>query len=518
MEHTFLLNSEYLCFPIAAGQPKILLEILADGTKKMEFRIPFPAPQQEGGGSEEYDFYARIRMEGLKGHDITLRGAFTESFVRLIRQSDTFYNNYNNMERKDTDVPQIHFHPETGWINDPNGLVYQDGIYHLYYQYNPLDIEWDNMSWGHAVSRDLLHWEEQPAVMYPDQDGMIFSGCGLRNDRGCLGLAKDALLFFYTAAGGANPWSEGKAFVQKLAYSLDGGRTLVKSPDWVMDTICRENRDPKIFWHEPSRKYVMVLWLEENDFGIFTSPDLDKFEMTDRLSLPQAWECPDLLKLIVEGSGEEEWIFWSADGFYYPGKFDGTSFQAEGKRLEAYQTRLPYASQTYSGVNGRAVSIPWLRTQNSGRSYRGVMGIPRELSLIRTQDGLRLSQKFIREWNDTKKRVFQAKNTDRCSWLKQSSSPVEVHCRLEGCETAELFILSERVSYNSREGMLYSGSVQAPCPADITGLSVIVDGEIIEIADDSGIMNVILEREAGEMEGEISMTCDGWFDIHIYEG
>ena len=95
---------------------------------------------------------------------------------------------------------------------------------------------------------------------------------------------------------------------------------------------------------------------------------------------------------------------------------------------------------------------------------------------------------------------------------------MEVHCRLEGCETAELFILSERVSYNSREGMLYSGSVQAPCPADITGLSVIVDGEIIEIADDSGIMNVIMEREAGGMEGEISMTCDGWFDIHIYEG
>lgn len=515
MEYTFVLEHEYIYLPVAAKQPKILLEILADGEKRMELRMPFTSSE-----AAQYDFYAPVRLSGLKGREVTLKGEFTESYAGLIRQSDDFLdkNNPVQAEKARKDAPRIHFHPESGWINDPNGLVYRDGIYHLYYQHNPLDTEWDNMSWGHAVSRDLLCWEEQPAVMYPDRDGMIFSGCGICNDFGLLGLPREALLFFYTAAGGTTPWSEGKSFVQKLAYSLDGGTTLVKSADWVMDTLCRENRDPKIFWYEPAGEYVMVLWLEENDFGIFVSSDLERFEMTDRLTFEEAWECPDLLKLHVEGSGEEAWIFWSADGFYYPGVFDGRKFWAQGNRQKAYGTKLPYAAQTYSGVQGRVISVPWLRTHNSGRNFRGVMGLPRELSLIRTTEGLRLSQKPVREWDERKRLVFARENTLCAGFLKTSSSPVEVHVSLEGCMEATLKILSETVRFCRREGMVYAGRETAGCPEGMTGLRVIVDGEVIEIVDDSGIMNVILERGESCMEGRIGLTSDGLSGIHIYEG
>lgn len=511
MEYKFQLRHDYIWLPIAGKRPKILLEILADGEKQLEFWIPFsPDCQKE----EDYDFFAPIRCSGLTGCEITLRGEFTEEFARLVRQYQYAFDESADKGQG----PEIHFHPVSGWINDPNGLVCQNGIYHLYYQYNPLDTEWDNMSWGHAVSRDLLHWEEQPAVMYPDEDGMIFSGCGLRNDRGHLGLSEEVLLFFYSAAGGSNPWSRGKEFVQKLAYSLDGGRTLIKSPAWVMNTICKENRDPKIFWHEPTQEYVMVLWLEGNDFGIFTSPDLKEFIQQDRLTLEDAWECPDLLKLKIEDSCQEKWIFWSADGFYYLGEFDGRKFYTDGKRLEAYGTKLPYAAQTYSGVEGRVISVPWLRTQNSGRSYHGVMGLPRELSLRRTEQGLRLVQKPVREWDEQKHLVYREERTSDCSYGKTTAAPFEVFCGLGDAANVQISVLSEKLCFDRSKGMLSGDSAAVKCPGDIKGLSIIVDGEIIEITDDSGIMNVILERKDSRMEGTVSLKCDGLSSLQIYEG
>lgn len=137
------------------------------------------------------------------------------------------------------------------------------------------------MSWGHAVSRDLLHWEQKDDVLFPDETGTMFSGSGIVNDRKMLGLPEDTVIFFYTADGNNNKWSAGKQFTQRIAYSTDGGETLHKIDKGVLPTVCKENRDPKVFWHEKSGAYIMTLWLEENDFGIFRSTDLLKWEQTD---------------------------------------------------------------------------------------------------------------------------------------------------------------------------------------------------------------------------------------------
>lgn len=305
--------------------------------------------------------------------------------------------------------PALHFTPSYGWMNDPNGLVYHDGIYELYYQHNPRGIDWNCMTWGHARGTDLLHWEDLGDVLEPDENGLMFSGCAIRNDRGLLGLPKDALLFFYTAAGHSSRESKGKPYTIRLAYSTDGGNTLIKKDGIceageIMETLAAENRDPKVFWHEESGAYILVLWIENNDFGIWRSEDLEQFTMTQRVTLESGYECPDLFRLPVistkEGgreTGEEKWVFWTAHGYYYVGSFDGYEFHQEQERRCASQMGpdvvLPYAAQTFSGPE-KVLSVSWLRTKCVGERTTGMMSIPKEFSLIRNKDGYILRQNF----------------------------------------------------------------------------------------------------------------------------
>ena len=305
--------------------------------------------------------------------------------------------------------PAVHFTPSYGWMNDPNGLVYHDGIYELYYQHNPIGIDWNCMTWGHARGTDLLHWEDLGDVLEPDENGLMFSGCAIRNDRGLLGLPKDALLFFYTAAGHSSRESKGKPYTIRLAYSTDGGNTLIKKDGIceageIMETLAAENRDPKVFWHEESGAYILVLWIENNDFGIWRSEDLEQFTMTQRVTLESGYECPDLFRLPVistkEGgreTGEEKWVFWTAHGYYYVGSFDGYEFHQEQERRCASQMGpdvvLPYAAQTFSGPE-KVLSVSWLRTKCVGERTTGMMSIPKEFSLIRNKDGYILRQNF----------------------------------------------------------------------------------------------------------------------------
>ena len=287
--------------------------------------------------------------------------------------------------------PHIHFAPRFGWMNDPNGLVFHDGIYELYYQSNPDGIAWDNMTWSHARSKDLTHWQEMGAVLYPDENGMMFSGCGLINERGLRDLPKDALLFPYTAA-------KEDGFSIRLAYSIDGGKTLQKLPGELTERIGVDNRDPKVFWHEESRAYIMVLWLNGNDFGIFRSGDLQRFDLVSRITLPFGYECPDFFPLpVTEEDGgkteERRWVFWTGDGTYYVGDFDGWHFKPDDLtfRRRAFLSDLPYAAQTFSGTED-VIQISWLRTKSICRQTTGAAGLPRVLSLLRRGDAYLLQE------------------------------------------------------------------------------------------------------------------------------
>lgn len=158
---------------------------MGTGEKIYEFSIP--AGKAEG--IYRYEYYASVPVDIWMGKELTVRGDFARAFFEALAFSD-------DIAQVAQERPEIHFSANTGWINDPNGLLYDKGCYHLYFQYNPFDVVWDNMCWGHAVSKDLLHWEQSETVLFPDEEGTVYSGCGLLNERNMLRLPKDALLFY----------------------------------------------------------------------------------------------------------------------------------------------------------------------------------------------------------------------------------------------------------------------------------------------------------------------------------
>ena len=205
-------------------------------------------------------------------------------------------------------------------------------------------------------------------------------------------------MFYYTAAGECRPWTAERLFTQRLAYSIDGGKTLIKTDRGVVPVISHENRDPKVFWHEETKSYIMILWVDGNEFAILRSTDLEKWNISQRFELTDGFECPDLICLTDETG--EHWFVTTADGYYYPGVFDGYSFNWSGKRYCLYMNKVPYAAQTYSNTDGRVIFVPWLRLDFKGRKYTGAMGIPRELGLIKIDNEYRITLKPVQEFKD----------------------------------------------------------------------------------------------------------------------
>lgn len=482
------INKRYLLIPVSKKGTTTLISIFNNDNKIYEFMIPV----LQDSIPYEVDYYSYLPISKWMNQSIVIESESPACFFQQFSFS-------NELPNSQTCRPQIHFTPSSGWINDPNGLIYKDGIYHLYFQHNPFHVEWGNMSWGHAVSTDLLHWKQLENVMFPDSEGTIFSGCGLVNENKLLDLPSDALLFFYTSAGNTSNWSQNKAFTQNLAYSLDAGKSLIKQDTCILPHIAGENRDPKIYWHSKSNNYYMVLYLEENEFAIFTSTDLNHWKMAQRLTFPNAWECPDLREIPIEGGGSK-WMFWTADGYYYLGEFDGETFSMDGLQQEAYSSKLPYAAQTFYGTD-RVISIPWFRTTNSKEIYRGMMGLPRQLSLTERNGSLILRQKPIDEYETSKKLVCE--NTS--SYLHQQTSPFEVVFDIPPSADFSLNACSATcvLTDDSLKIIQSDGTHELPLPENYQKLSFLFDQSILEITIDDGIAFGAYELHNDTLCGEI---------------
>ena len=494
MEHNIKIEQNYFGIPIQPEQPEETLEIFLGDKKLFEFHVPVCKDLSE----RKYAYYSYLNVEDYKGQTLTLKGAFDQNFLEDFCQRDT--NEQEPLKR-----PLLHFTAERGWINDPNGLVYHNGQYHLFFQYNPVNTQWQNMSWGHSVSTDLLHFKQTDNVLYPDAFGAVYSGCGLVNDRELLGLPKDALLFCYTAAGGITPWSRktGAGFTQRIAYSLDEGQTFLKLPKPAINVLREDSRDPKIFWHDETKAYIMVLWLEGNEFGIFRSENLQDWTMTDSFVLDEAWECPDLFKLDCEG--EPVWVFTSADGFYYFGDFDGYTFRTDGVQKKAYMTRIPYAAQTYSNTPGRVISIPWLRTRNVGKLYTGMMGIPRELSAVKRNGEKLLSLVPVREYNENKKLQKEFSwGEDGYEAELDHEGVAELALNLNESTGFSIQLFNQNLSFRDH-GLFYKDE-RTVLPENLKDVHIIIDRGIIELYCNSGTVNLWYETDSDLLCGKIQIT------------
>lgn len=294
--------------------------------------------------------------------------------------------------------PQFHFTARGGWLNDPNGLVYENGEYHLFFQHNPHGVNWGNMTWGHAVSRDLIHWEQIANAIQPDDRGTIFSGSAVTDPQNTSGL-KAHIVALYTSAGGTNESSKGKPFTQSLAYSRDHGRTWTKLPDPILGHIEAENRDPKVIWHAPTKSWIMALYLSGDDFGLYRSANLREWQPIQRFTMPGSNECPDFFEMPVAGSRDRRWVLTGANGRYWVGYFDGKHFGPEQEPMQVEFGANNYAVQTYYGLpNDRHVQIGWMR---DGRypemPFNQQMTFPCELTLRRLDGEYRLFRYPVKE-------------------------------------------------------------------------------------------------------------------------
>lgn len=294
--------------------------------------------------------------------------------------------------------PQFHFSALANWINDPNGLVYQDGVWHLFFQYNPESTVWGpNLSWGHAVSDDLMHWRQLEPALLPDEHGTMFSGSAVVDHENTAGFGAEALLAFYTAAGEfATPK---QPYTQCLAYSTDNGRHWTKHPgNPIIGSMAKGNRDPKVVWHAASRQWIMALYLEGDRYCLLGSTDAKTWSKLQELTLEGVSECPDFFALPDE-SGAERWVYWGAKGIYLVGSFDGQQFLPETQPLVCEQGPNGYAAQTWSNApDGRTIQISWM----AGGIYPEMpfnqqMSTPVEISLAGSGDAVRLVRWPVRE-------------------------------------------------------------------------------------------------------------------------
>ena len=314
--------------------------------------------------------------------------------------------------------PQIHFSPEAHWMNDPNGLVFSNGQYHLFYQYYPDSSVWGPMHWGHAVSTDLVRWKHLPVALYPDSLGCIFSGSAVADVNNTSGLGKDGkgpLVAMFTyhdfvgAKAGTNTFQN-----QAIAYSNDEGMTWTKYDHnpVVKNPGIRDFRDPKVMWHEASKKWVLTL-ATLNTITFFSSPDLKNWTKESEFGEGvgqhgAAWECPDLFRLKVDGTDQEKWVLLvsinpggpngGSATQYFVGEFDGKVFHNESPSPEARW--MDYGKDNYAGVSwsgvpqtdGRRLLIGWMSNWQYASKvptpvWRGAMTLPRELSLKKLPSG-----------------------------------------------------------------------------------------------------------------------------------
>ncbi len=396
------------------------------------------------------------------------------------------------------------------------------------------------MTWGHAISRDLLHWQEMDPVLFPDQHGTIFSGSGICNSKGMLGLPESALVFFYTAAGSHCPWSAGKAFTQRIAYSLDGGKSLVKVEEPAVDVLHREDRDPKVIFHEESDSYIMVLWLKDSDYAIFRSSDLMNWAMTQELCFPETWECPDLFRVKVEESKPDEmsleetrlevmrtgekkpeeycWFFWTACGKHFAGEFDGYTFKSHGQAARAHLTDLPYASQTWSNTGGRLISIPWLRLKNDGRNFTSAMGIPVAFtaSKLDSGDGYRLIQKPVRELEEALVPLTEAEVEDILTHSpKQGRTiPLCIKAELDPVCEAGWSVNGTEIVYQSAKGLLEVDGTIYRVDSGCRDLQMIIDDNILEIFMDGGSFLGAFQLKSRELSLDLEKAK--WEKLQIF--
>lgn len=350
---------------------------------------------------ERVDSYVPFELSAYKGQHISIdiQGVPANALCwKELKMSDSF-----DMTNKEKFRPVYHHTPAYGWMNDPNGMFYKDGVYHLYFQYNPYGSVWGNMHWGHSTSTDLMHWKFEGCAIVPDAWGAIFSGSCVVDHENTAGFGKEAVVAFYTSAK-ASPWGDVQS--QSMAYSLDNGKTFVKyEGNPILTSSEKDFRDPKVFWYAPGKHWVMMLAVGQH-MEIYSSVNLKEWKKESEFGAMQGahggvWECPDLVEIPVEGTREKKWVlicnlnpggpFGGSAAQYFVGSFDGKKFVNESPTQTKWMDwgKDNYATVTWNNApDGRCIALGWMSNWQYAnnvptRQYRSANTLARDLTLYR---------------------------------------------------------------------------------------------------------------------------------------
>jgi fructan beta-fructosidase len=487
------IDKQYLNLPVSHDQDRSKMTFKVDGEPDLSVVIRLAA------GNADYWVFKDVSH--LKGKTLTISYDGNSEGLNKIFQDDVIVGQDNLYKEKNR--PQFHFTTRRGWINDPNGLIYYDGEYHLFYQHNPYEREWENMHWGHAVSKDLVHWEELPSALYPDHLGGMFSGSAVMdydNTAGYNNGKTPAMIAIYTAAGADKQ-------VQCIAYSLDKGRTFTKyEANPVIDSRhiwnSKDTRDPKVFWYTPGKHWVMVL-NERDGHSIYTSSNLKDWKYESHVK--GFWECPELFELPVDGNpNNTKWVMYGASGTYMLGSFDGKVFTPEKGKYQ-YTTGAIYAAQTFTNMpDSRRIQVGWGRISHPEMPFNGMMLLPTELTLRTTKDGPRLFNLPVKETETlfTPVRDWQNLTSDKANdLLKEFYNTdclrIKTTIKLSHATDAGFNLFGQRIvgydmNSNTINGVFYS-------PEDMTSMElsadIYIDRTSIEVFIDDGAYSYSMERK-----------------------
>lgn len=516
VERSLRAKTRYLQLPVRNGAAKRVVTLLVDGEPVVQNEIEL--------ADGAVDWWAPLDISGWRDREVTLR------VDRLHEDSAALQNVGESDELRDAAElygeplrGQFHFSPRRGWNNDPNGCVYYNGEYHLFFQHNPYGWSWGNMHWGHAVSRDLVHWEELGDVLQPDELGPMFSGSAVVDWNNTSGFGADGrppLVLIYTAAGSPT--------VQCLAYSTDGRKFVKYAGNPVLGEVTGGNRDPKVFWHADTRQWVMVLYVEQrgrHTVQFFVSPNLRDWKLAsvtegDAVGGRYLFECPDFFELSVDGeAARRKWVLLAANGEYGVGGFDGVGFQPEQQRLAGQRGRGFYAAQSFSDVpDGRRILIGWWQTETRGMPFNQSMTIPLELGLRETTEGVRLTFAPVRELSALRRGVqslgeLELRPGQRNPLEGMESELADVELEFEP-GTAGAVVLTVRgvvVEYDVRKQELVVAGhrVAAPLQSGRQHLRVLCDRTGVEVFASGGLCYVPMPLNVDSQNRRLYLEARG---------
>ena len=393
---------KYLLLPVEEAAPEATVNVLVNNKADQSFQVRLAV--------NRIDYLVPFALDQYRGKTVTfdihtgnsrtnVRDAMADACWKELKLSDTFDDANREVFR-----PFYHHTPVYGWMNDPNGMFYKDGEYHLYYQYNPYGAMWGNMNWGHSSSKDLISWQHHPVAIQPNGLGAVFSGSSVVDKDNTAGFGKDAIIAIYTSAGASQ--------IQSLAYSLDNGMTFHVYENNPIIAADKECRDPNMFWHEKSGKWILVLAAAlEKEMWIYSSPDLKNWTKESSFghgygAQEGVWECPDLMELPVRGTDRTKWVlicninpggpFGGSAAQYFVGDFDGKTFTCDTKPEVAKW--MDYGKDHYAAVSWsntpekRHTVIAWMSNWQYAnnvptKQFRSANTLPRDIELYEGSDG-----------------------------------------------------------------------------------------------------------------------------------